>query len=106
MAVNLNGIDLTGGAPSGSAHRTSSTQVTTAESKDNAAQPSEVNITGTASLLAAVEKSLSALPAVNQNRVAEISKAITAGTYQVSPDKIAAGLIQVERDLATLPAEL
>ena len=102
MPVNLNGIDLTGGAAVGSARKASAAQPTSADSNDSTPQQGEVSITSTASLLANVQQSLSALPAIDQNRVDAISKALAAGTYRVDPDKIAGGLIQSERDLAQL----
>ena len=102
MAVNLNGIDLSGTAAS-SAHKASSKQSTPASSQDATRQPqSEVSITSTASLLAHLQQTLAARPAVDQNRVDAISKALAAGTYSVNPDKIANGLIKSERALGKL----
>jgi negative regulator of flagellin synthesis FlgM len=102
VAVNLNGIDL-GGAAASSARKTSSTSGAAAGSKDAAQQPqSEVNITSTASLLANLQQSLAAQPAIDQDKVDSISKALAAGTYSVNPDKIASGLIHTERALSAL----
>jgi negative regulator of flagellin synthesis FlgM len=103
VAINLNGIDLSGTAAS-SAHKASPTQSTPASSQDTTQQPqSEVSITSTASLLAHLQKSLAGTPAVDQNRVDAVSKALAAGTYSVNPDKIARGLITTERALGKLP---
>ena len=105
MAINLNGIDLSGAAAS-SARKASSAQGTPASSQDATQQPqSEVSITSTASLLAHLQQSLAAKPAVDQNRVAAVSKALAAGTYKVSPDKIANGLIATERALGKLSSK-
>ncbi len=105
MAVNLNGIDLSGTAAS-STHKAASTQSTPTNAstgQDATQQPkSEVSITSTASLLARLQQSLAAKPAVDQNRVDAVSKAISAGTYKVNPDKIAHGLINTERALGKL----
>ena len=105
MAVNLNGIDL-GGTAASSAHKAASTQsapTNAGTTQDAAQQPkSEVSITSTASLLARLQQSLAAKPAVDQNRVDAVSKAISAGTYKVNPDKIAHGLIDTERALGKL----
>ena len=102
MAVNLNGIDLSSTAAS-SAHKASATQSTTTSSPDATEQPhSEVSITSTAALLAHLQRSLAAKPAVDQSRVDTISKALAAGTYSVNPDKIASGLIHAERALGQL----
>lgn len=103
MAVNLNGIDLGSGAPLGSAAKTSAVPAATSDAKDSAAPPqSEVSITSTAALLAQVQQSLSALPAVDEQRVSAISKAIAAGTYKINSEHIAHGLLQSERDLTRL----
>jgi negative regulator of flagellin synthesis FlgM len=103
VAVNLNGIDLSGAAAS-SAHKASSPQSTPTSTQDAAQQQpqSEVSITSTAALLANLQQSLASKPAVDQSRVDAISKALAAGTYKVSPDKIAHGLIDFERDLGKL----
>lgn len=102
MAVNLNGIDLSGAAAS-SAHKAPAAQSTATSAQDATQQPqSEVSITSTASLLAHLQQSLAAKPAVDQNRVDAVSKALAAGTYKVNPDKIAHGLIDSERTLGKL----
>jgi negative regulator of flagellin synthesis FlgM len=102
VAVNLNGIDLSGAAAS-SARKASSTQSPAASSRD-ATQKSEsdVSITSTASLLARLQQALGAQPAVDQSRVEAISKAVASGSYSVNPDKVAHGLIQSERALSQL----
>ena len=102
MAVNLNGIDLSG-ATASSAPKASSTQSTPASSQDATQKPqAEVSITSTASLLANLQQTLAAKPAVDQSRVDAISKALAAGTYSVNPGKIANGLINTERALGKL----
>lgn len=104
MALNLNGIDL-GGAAASSAHKTSSPQSPASSSPDATSKPeSEVSITSTASLLAHLQQALAAKPAVDQDRVDAISKALAAGTYTVHADRIAHGLIQSERALGQLKA--
>lgn len=112
MAINLSGIDLSGTAAS-SAQKASSAQTPATSAQDASAQDasaqdatqqpqSEVSITSTASLLAHLQQSLAAKPAVDQNRVDAVSKALAAGTYKVNPDKIAHGLIDSERALGKL----
>ena len=104
MAVNLNGIDLNSSTAAGSARRSSSTQNSPASSQDGTQQSQgEVSITSTASLLAHLEQSLAGKPAVDQQRVDAISKALAEGKYRVNPEKIAQGLIQAERALGSLP---
>jgi negative regulator of flagellin synthesis FlgM len=102
VAINLNGIDLSSTAAS-SSRKASSSQGATASSQEVTEQPqSEVSITSTATLLAQLRQSLAAKPAVDQNRVDAISKALADGTYSVNPDKIAHGLIHTERALGKL----
>jgi negative regulator of flagellin synthesis FlgM len=64
-----------------------------------------VQITDTASQLVTAEQALSEVPVVNQGRVAEISDALAAGTYEISPDRIANQLLQFERLMPQDPAE-
>ena len=105
MAVNLTGLDLSGTTAS-STHKASSTPniATNTPTTQDATQQSqnEVSVSSTASLLSRLQRSLGSTPAVDQNRVDSISKAIAAGTYTVDSDKIAHGLINSERALGKL----
>jgi negative regulator of flagellin synthesis FlgM len=103
VAVNLNGIDLSGAAAS-SARKAPAAQSAPTSSQDATQQPqsAQVSITSTASLLANLQQALSASPAVDAKRIDSISKALSAGTYSVNPDKIANGLLQTERALGRL----
>jgi negative regulator of flagellin synthesis FlgM len=103
VAVNLNGIDLSGTTAS-STHKASAPQSTLTATADDAPQQpqSDVSITSTASLLAHLQRSLATRPAVDQSRVDAVSKAISSGTYKIDPDKIAHGLISSERALGKL----
>jgi negative regulator of flagellin synthesis FlgM len=56
-----------------------------------------VQITDTASYLVTAEQALSDVPVVDSGRVAEISDALAAGTYEISPERIANQLLQFER---------
>jgi flagellar biosynthesis anti-sigma factor FlgM len=62
----------------------------------------EVRITATASRLASLGDRLNALPVVDPARVERISQALAAGTYSISADKIASGLLQSEQALALI----
>ena len=62
----------------------------------------EVQITSTASQLASLGQQLSTMPAVDSARVARISQSLADGTYTISPDKIASGLIQSDHALAQI----
>jgi negative regulator of flagellin synthesis FlgM len=56
-----------------------------------------VQITDTASYLVTAEQALSDVPVVNSGRVTEISDSLAAGTYEISPERIANQLLQFER---------
>jgi len=65
-------------------------------------QPDEVRITGAASLLAGVGQKLREAPAIDSARVARISAALAAGTYIISANSIASGLLQSDQTLAQI----
>jgi negative regulator of flagellin synthesis FlgM len=56
-----------------------------------------VQITDTATYMATAEQALSDVPVVNQGRLTEISDSLAAGTYKISPERIANQLLQFER---------
>jgi len=56
-----------------------------------------VQITDTASHLVTAEQALSEVPVVNQDRVARVSNSLAAGTYKISPERIANQLLQFEQ---------
>jgi negative regulator of flagellin synthesis FlgM len=56
-----------------------------------------VQITDTASHLVTAEQALSDVPVVNQDRVARVSDSLAAGTYKISPERIANQLLQFEQ---------
>jgi flagellar biosynthesis anti-sigma factor FlgM len=102
MAVNLNGLGLSG-TPASSARTASTTQSASTNLQDATQQhQTQISITSTASLLARLQQALAANPAVDQGRVDAISRALAAGTYRVDGDNIARGLIQAERALGQL----
>lgn len=107
MAVKLNGIDLTGGAPLGGTRKSQPVAPGSATPESAASETAapNVNITSTAELLARVQQSLSSRPAVDQSRVEAISRALAEGSYRVDAERIAAGLMQAERDLGKLAAK-
>ena len=63
----------------------------------------DVQITGAARQLAELEQKLRDLPAVNEERVSQLSAAIEQGTYAVRPQHIADQLMSLERALGNLP---
>jgi negative regulator of flagellin synthesis FlgM len=62
----------------------------------------EVQITSTAAQLASLGQKLSSMPAVDQNRVARITQSLADGSYSISPQKIASGLLQSDHALAQI----
>ncbi len=62
----------------------------------------EVRITATASSLVSLGRKLSSLPPIDAARVARIAHALETGTYSISADKIASGLLQSEQTLAQI----
>jgi len=65
----------------------------------NAASDSDVQLTGTARNLAAIEQSLRAMPAVDELRVAAVRQRLADGEYQVDPQRVADKMLQLESDL-------
>jgi negative regulator of flagellin synthesis FlgM len=63
------------------------------ESKDS------VSLTKQAQQLHSIREKLNNTSSVNQEKVANIRKAIAAGEYKVDPDKLAANLAKFEGDL-------
>ena len=62
----------------------------------------EVQITNTAAKLAALGQSLSASSPVDDARVARISQALADGSYRISAQQIAAGLMQSDHALGQI----
>lgn len=58
-----------------------------------------VQITSSASRLAALEQALRQLPEVDEKRVAQVKLSIQEGRYTVSPERIADRLVDMERQL-------
>src|ERR1700761_5665545 len=99
MALSLYGIDLSGGASASSTQPVSAVTPVKTDSANSQTPESDVSITSTASLLARLQQSFGTQSPVDSARVNAISKSLAAGTYTVQPDKIATGLIHVERAL-------
>jgi negative regulator of flagellin synthesis FlgM len=64
-----------------------------------------VQITDTASHLATAEQALIDIPVISQGRVAGVRDSLAAGTYKISPERIANKLLQFERLLPDDAAE-
>jgi negative regulator of flagellin synthesis FlgM len=106
MANTINSYSGSGAASVSSSRPTQAprepTSATTSENSQSGAESAEVQITSTAASLASLGQRLSSLPAINQNRVAQISQALANGTYSISADKIASGLLQSDQGLAQI----
>lgn len=61
---------------------------------------SDVQLTGAARNLAALEESLRAMPAVDELRVATVKQRLQDGSYEVDPQRVADRLLRLEEDLA------
>jgi negative regulator of flagellin synthesis FlgM len=107
MANTINSYSGSGAASVSSsrptqASRENASAATTSENSQSGTGNGEVQITSTAASLASLGQRLSSLPAINQNRVAQISQALANGTYSISADKIASGLLQSDQGLAQI----
>lgn len=60
---------------------------------------SDVQLTGAARNLAAIEQTLRAMPAVDDLRVSVVRQRLESGDYQVDPQRVADKLLQLETDL-------
>jgi negative regulator of flagellin synthesis FlgM len=67
---------------------------------DAAAAASDVQLTGAARSLAAIEQSLRALPAVDELRVSAVRQRLQEGSYEIDPQRVADRLLRLESDLA------
>jgi negative regulator of flagellin synthesis FlgM len=67
---------------------------------NNPPSGADVQLTGAARSLAAVEQSLVALPAVDEARVAAVKRRLDSGTYKIDPQRVADKLLHLEADLA------
>jgi len=104
MANTINRITGSGAASIG-ASRTN--QQSKQDASLNTANPQseggdEVQITNTAAKLAALGQSLSASSPVDDARVARISQALADGSYRVSAQQIATGLMQSDHALGQI----
>ena len=104
MANTINGINGSSAASVGAGRAAQPMRDATAATVSDARTDTsdDVHITSTASQLASLGQTLRAMPQVDQARVSQISRSIEAGSYKVSPEKIASGLIQSDRALAQL----
>jgi negative regulator of flagellin synthesis FlgM len=101
----INGVDTRPTAPVGAGRATQRTQdpVTGGSGQEvSAKQSKDVQFSGAANQLAALEQSLLEMPEVDEAKVEDIRMQIETGVYRVKPEVIADGLIQFENVLSKL----
>ncbi len=101
----INGFSGNGTTSVGTSRTPQQSGRDTAVATTGATQPDsadEVRITATASSLVSLGRQLSSLPPIDSARVARIAQALETGTYSISADKIASGLLQSEQTLAQI----
>lgn len=107
MASSINGFSGKG-ATSVETQRTTQAAtrntgaVTTSSSTPQSGGADQVQITSTASRLAALGQTLSGLSPIDSGRVARVSQALADGSYTISADAIASGLLQSDHSLAQI----
>jgi negative regulator of flagellin synthesis FlgM len=97
----INGLDnhmLRVGAGAAVA-RSTADKAAASQEKAPGTTPAEVQITGAARTLVALEQKLRDAPAVDAARVAAIRQKLEDGSYQIDPQRIADKLIGLEHDL-------
>ncbi len=105
MTNTINGFPANGATSVGAGRTSQQSGRDTSVATTGAMQPDnadEVRITATASRLVSLGRKLSSLPPVDSARVARIAHALQTGTYSISADKIASGLLQSEQTLAQI----
>lgn len=104
MANTINRISGNGTASVGASRTSQQSKRDTSLSTANP-QPEggdEVQITNTAAQLASIGEGLSASSPIDDARVARISQALADGSYRISAQQIASGLMQSDHALAQI----
>jgi negative regulator of flagellin synthesis FlgM len=103
VTIIHNGLEASLGLIPGSADKTQAAQGKTADqtsqtqTSTSTSQPSEVDITPAAQLLAGLEQQLAGAADVDQTRVDAISQSLSNGSYQIDAGRIADGLISAQK---------
>ena len=92
-------------AASGAAQRSAAASSPATGGTGTGTATDSVQITDTASHLVTAEQALADVPVISQGRVTRISDSLAAGTYKISPERIANQLLQFERLLPEEPAD-
>lgn len=100
MSNKINGLDVRPAAPSATAPIARSKDSFSGDGAPVGGGKPGVQITDTARQLASLEKLLVSTPEVDSQKVAEVSKAIERGLFEVDPERIADRLLRLEQTLA------
>jgi negative regulator of flagellin synthesis FlgM len=95
----INGVDIKPARVSPGAAVQRKTERTAGEAGSSAVSDTDVQITGAARGLAAIEQSLRELPAIDEARVADVRRRLDSGSYQIDPQKVADRLLHLEHEL-------
>ncbi len=74
-------------------------QTSTAVTQAKTARQDSVSITPQAKQLSELQKKANDAPAIDQKKVDQLKKAITAGEYKINPEKLAASIASFEFSL-------
>ena len=104
LANTINRISVNGAASVGAsrANQQSKREASLPTAGPQAEGDGEVQITNTAAQLASIGQELSASSSIDDARVARISQALADGSYRISAQQIASGLMQSDHALAQI----
>ncbi len=95
---NLPGPPLTG-AGEGSQVAPNGQRPSAAESTTVAPRGDQVSLTDSAARLRELETEVSQMPVVDAQRVAEVQRSLSIGTYQINPSEVADKMLSFEKTL-------
>ena len=75
-------------------------QNTAAAEQNKTASKDSVSITPQAKELGELQKKAQEAPVINQKKIEELKKAISAGEYKIDPEKLAASMANFEFEIA------
>ncbi len=102
MALEIN--DLLGpplsGAGEGNKVAPNGQRPSAAESTTVAPRGDQVSLTDSATRLRELENEVSQLPVVDAQRVAEVQRSLSIGTYQINPSDVADKMLSIEKAMS------
>jgi len=102
MGIEINGLVNRGphGANSNKTEKESQgSAASSSEGQSSAPASDSVSLTDTASRMSNIQQALADVPVVNADKVAELREAISNGSYQIDPEKVAEKLLSFEQNL-------